>query len=739
MSPLSPPSPDTTAELTRLQAELAAARAALTQAEARATYYQQLFEQPYKAVVIVRDGRYADCNSMALHLLGLTSREELLGRPVGSFSTSTQPDGRSATERLTDVLEQAHRLGWARVSWLGRRSNGQEFWEDLLITAIWLEGELLYHVSWENTSEQWPRPATSESENRLQLALTATASGVWVCHLPTRKVHCDQRVRKILGAAQAVSTTEELKPRVPPEDRALLLAAFRRSAQNQHPFEVEFRLEHPTDGTRYLSAIGQVQLDARQRPLRITGLLRDVTDRQLTRHELTLKSQLLERMLHNLPLILGRFDRQGRLLELTGAGLRYLHTADNEGVGQPAGYLLPDMREPIAQVLAGQTVRFMARGESRGEPVYLQCFGFFDEIQQCGVIFSINVTESELSKEQLRSEKEFTERLLNHSIDAIVACDAQGRITAWNRVMERLSGYLAATMLGQLLPEFPVFRPDTAQGAALHGLLAGQLTPHYNVPFHCHDQDCEANLLPLQLSEGAAHGVLVVIRDVTQRNALTAQATQLQRRQQQEILTTVLETQETERRRIAEGLHNGVGQLLYAAKLSLPPTAEIRETRTLLEEAIRATRTISFELTPGVLADFGLKTALQELFKRVPHHHLALQLRVQHLPPERLPAAVEMAAYRIGQELLNNIIRHARASEAVLEARYENGRLLLLAQDNGIGFDSALAAALPPQGMGLASIRHRVELLQGTLAVDSGPGRGTLIRIALPCRPEAST
>lgn len=725
------------AELVRLRAELALARAAQAQAEVRATYYQQLFEQPRKAVVIVRDGHYTDCNSMALQVLGLSSREELLGRPIGSFSAPTQPDGRPTTQRLADWLEQAHRMGWARVGWLGRRSDGQEFWEDILITAIWLEGEVLYHVSWESNSDQRPWPGgSSESENRLQLALTATASGVWICHLPTQKVYCDPRARKILGISEAVSPNETLAQLVHPDDLALLHAAFRRTPSDSQPFEVEFRLLHPTNGTRYLSAIGQVQLDTRQRPMRITGLLRDVTARHQTQHELTLKNQLLERMLQNLPLILGRFDRQGHLLELTGAGLRHLHVADNEGMGQPAGYLIPDMKEHIAQVLAGHTVRFVARGQAQGEPVFLHCFGFFDESQQCGVIFSINATESELSKERLRTEKEFTEHLLNHSVDAIVACDAQGRITAWNRVMERLSGCAAAIMLGQLLPEFPVFTPDTAQGTALHSMLAGQLTPHYNVPFHCHDQDCEANLLPLQLPEGSEYGVLIVIRDVTQRNQLTAEASRQQQRRQHEIMAAVLEAQETERRRIAEGLHNGVGQLLYAAKLSLPPTGEVHETRSLLEEAIRATRTISFELTPGVLADFGLKTALEELFKRVPHHHLRVQLRVQHLP-ERLPAAVEMAAYRIMQELLNNILKHARASEATLLVRYRPATLELSAEDNGIGFEAALPTTEPPRGLGLTSIRHRVELLLGSLTVDSAPGRGTLVCISLPCNPEA--
>ena len=84
---------------------------------------------------------------------------------------------------------------------------------------------------------------------------------------------------------------------------------------------------------------------------------------------------------------------------------------------------------------------------------------------------------------------------------------------------------------------------------------------------------------------------------------------------QQEVLAAILTTQETERKRIAEALHNGLGQLLYATKLSLEGRSgtpvPVRESLKLLEEAIRATRTISFELTPGILEDFGLRTALE--------------------------------------------------------------------------------------------------------------------------------
>ena len=96
------------------------------------------------------------------------------------------------------------------------------------------------------------------------------------------------------------------------------------------------------------------------------------------------------------------------------------------------------------------------------------------------------------------------------------------------------------------------------------------------------------------------------------------------------MLAAILTTQETERKRIAEALHNGLGQLLYATKLSLEgrigTPASVRESLKLLEEAIRATCTISFELTPGILEDFGLRTALEELAKRIAPARLPVRL-----------------------------------------------------------------------------------------------------------------
>ncbi|OUJ72921.1 sensor histidine kinase [Hymenobacter crusticola] len=228
--------------------------------------------------------------------------------------------------------------------------------------------------------------------------------------------------------------------------------------------------------------------------------------------------------------------------------------------------------------------------------------------------------------------------------------------------------------------------------------------------------------------------IIGLVHDVTERVRLAEETTRLRLQQQQEVLSAILNTQEEERRRIAEALHNGVGQLLYATKLNLENlTVKSSEQRSvvmeLLDEAIRATRTISFELTPRILEDFGLEVGLQEFCKRIPKRNLHVHMQLHGLAQPR-PRLLDVAIYRIVQELLNNVIKHAQAQEAFVHVVHENGQVVISVEDDGVGFDSNASSAVS-KGIGLAGIRQRVDLLGGTLAIDSRPGRGTIVTIEL--------
>ncbi len=345
-----------------------------------------------------------------------------------------------------------------------------------------------------------------------------------------------------------------------------------------------------------------------------------------------------------------------------------------------------------------------------------------------------DITAARAAQEELRQEKEFTESLLEHTVDGIVAFDRAGRIVVWNAEAGHLAGLGAAAALGRPLAE--VRAPfGAAVQQALPQALRGEQVNLLGCPAPGRPDHYDLHLIPLKdPREAQPSGVLAIIRDVTERDRLTEEATQLRLRRQQEVLAAILATQESERKRIAEALHNGLGQLLYATKLSLEghcgALGAARESLKLLDEAIRTTRTISFELTPGILEDFGLRTALEELVKRVAQAHLPVRLHLANLE-ERLAPPVEIAVYRIVQELLNNVMKHAHATEVEVHVAREPGRVEVSVEDNGRGFEAAALASQPLAGIGLAGVRNRVTLLGGELAINSQPGRGTIVSFGL--------
>jgi PAS domain S-box-containing protein len=239
-------------------------------------------------------------------------------------------------------------------------------------------------------------------------------------------------------------------------------------------------------------------------------------------------------------------------------------------------------------------------------------------------------------------------------------------------------------------------------------------------------------------------GVATSTKEVSEWKKAQVEILRLRLRQQQDLFEAVQAAQEAERRRIAEGLHNGIGQILYATKLRLDqlhPVSEAnlpawqpayRDANHLLSEAIRQTRALSHELVPLVLEEFGLAAALQDICYNVNSPQFYLQCQVQvdaDTPP--LSAALQLALYRIAQELAQNIVKHARsATEASLELEIIPGWVLLRVEDNGPGF--ATLPATDTGGLGLRSIRDRVALLGGVIQTGTLPRAGAYVRIRIP-------
>jgi signal transduction histidine kinase len=220
---------------------------------------------------------------------------------------------------------------------------------------------------------------------------------------------------------------------------------------------------------------------------------------------------------------------------------------------------------------------------------------------------------------------------------------------------------------------------------------------------------------------------------------------------EKEHLTSVLEaqkdahmkalvlTQDNERKRIASDLHDSLGSLLSSVRLrfnglqetftkNVPEKAvKFNDTLSLLDDSIQELRKIAHNMLPVSLSRFGLKSALHTFIQ---HINLSEQLDVdlQMLGlEERLPESIEVVVYRICQELVQNVIKHARASRMQIQIIHHHDSLNIIVADNGKGMDTK---HITP-GFGFETIRSKVALYNGTFEIDSQPERGSMVLVDL--------
>ncbi|MGC8780663.1 MAG: ATP-binding protein, partial [Anaerolineae bacterium] len=230
-------------------------------------------------------------------------------------------------------------------------------------------------------------------------------------------------------------------------------------------------------------------------------------------------------------------------------------------------------------------------------------------------------------------------------------------------------------------------------------------------------------------------------------NARLYQAVQEREARLSELFQQLVNSQERERQRIARELHDETGQKLTALAMGLaaietglangeiPAVRQLtHHLRELSDQAVIELRRIMSDLRPALLDDLGLMPALRSLVQQfaVRHPDIQISLTVERQMP-RLTSECETVLYRVAQEALNNVARHARATQATVTLEQRDDAVRLEISDNGVGFDpDAAPRHLAGNGLGLAGMRERVTLVGGRWHLRSAPGQGTRVTVELP-------
>ncbi len=230
---------------------------------------------------------------------------------------------------------------------------------------------------------------------------------------------------------------------------------------------------------------------------------------------------------------------------------------------------------------------------------------------------------------------------------------------------------------------------------------------------------------------------------IYRRNQLKQAAAMQEALRKKEDLATkaVLEAEENERKRIASDLHDGVGQMMSAAKMNLSAMeselsfsdpsqkAAFDKVLALIDESCKEVRTVSHNMMPNALLKNGLAAAIREFINQIDARVLKVNLYTEGLQ-EHLEKNTEAVLYRVIQECVNNVIKHAGANQLDISIIRDADGIAATIEDNGKGFD--LNDASKRNGIGLKNIQTRISYLKGSVEWDAAPGRGTLIAIHVP-------
>jgi PAS domain S-box-containing protein len=421
---------------------------------------------------------------------------------------------------------------------------------------------------------------------------------------------------------------------------------------------------------------------------------------------------------------------------------RQIHPDDRERVLAEVTHTL-DTREPFAaeyRMLAksGRVVWF--RDEAR--VIHDQEGGFFF-LQG----LALDITERKQAEEALRETTHTLHTLIQASPLAIIALDRDLKIRLWNPGAERTFGWSESELLGRSLPYIPADQQAEAL-ARIKRSLAGEM--HAALELRRLKKD--GTLIDVQLwtasltdARGEHVGIMGILADITERKR-AEEALKKSELELRLLTARLLSIQEQERRRVARELHDELGQALTVLKIHLTAIEEklsakqqhlkanCEQMLSYIDTVIENVRRLSWDLSPSSLEDLGLSAALGYLVEEICRNHQMQSAVVMDEIDPLFSPETQINIYRIFQESLTNVIKHARASLVSVKVERGNGKVSFMIRDNGRGFDlkRALSRKGARRSLGLTAMNERALMAHGSLQISSRKGQGTTITFTIP-------
>jgi PAS domain S-box-containing protein len=513
------------------------------------------------------------------------------------------------------------------------------------------------------------------------------------------------------------------------------------------------------DGTEFPTEIGLSYVETGDGIL-VMSAIADTTQRRQAEEALRNTSETLQAMVQASPVGIAILDPDGRVEMWNPAAERMFGWSVGEVLGRSLP-TIPDgkeeehrtLRETVLKggVSSGVELQRRAKDGSLLD-ISLSTAPLRDVDGNISGIVGMmaDITERKRAQEALREREEWLSTTLSSIGDAVIATDTEGRVTFVNPAAQSLTGWSQEEAVGRPLGEvFKVVSEDTGRPvddpvtkAMREGVVVGLTNHTALVARDGSTRSIEDSGAPIRDQHGNITGVVMVFHDVSERRWAAEELRPLTAR--------LLEVQEDERRQVAYDIHDGLGQLMTAASMHLEAftgyrdsadsnaaDAEFAKAKRCLQEAVVEMRRMVSELGPLLLEDVGLVEASRRLLSDMAER-IGWETEFESEgTDERLDGMAETALFRIVQEALANIAKHANSPKVRVAFRRERYALQLEVRDWGHGFG---VPDKPERGrhVGLLGMRERAALIGGELSVESSPEGGTAVAVKVPVAPPAA-
>lgn len=718
-------------------------------------YFKRLFADAPVAIAIADlSGRYISTNAAMCRMLGY-SEDELLRL---NYRDVTHPDDISSNDELRNQLIDSDLQSFQMEKRFVRK-DGEVVWAITVVSNIkGPDGKTKVTLGQMVDIDRLKQSESAllASEAQLKDAQALAHVGSWVLDVPANRLTWSDQIFRLCEIDQDEfgADYQAFLDVVHPDDRDMVDNAYRLSLQTGRPYEITHRLLMADGRIKWVTEKCETEFGADGRPLRSIGTIQDVTERRIAEAKIEASVRAYHAILASTPDGFWIADANGRLVDVnaryctlsgyTRDELLGMHISDldvNETAGEIAAH--------IQRILAVGRARFETRHRRKDGSLWdVEISAIWDSVEDgTGYIFVRDISRRKAGEKALHDSRE----LLNNVIDTaplrVFWKDNDLRYLGCNSAFARDAGRNSSDEIVGLDDHALAWAEYADSYRADDRQVIDQGIPKLDIEEVVTIADgktipVSTSKVPLRNPAGDIIGVLGIYQDISKVKLNEAEV--LRSREQLRALAAHHEHMlEEDRKRIAHEIHDDLGQQLSALKLDVgllrrkrgndPEISDIvGQMRKLIDRSIATVRNVASNLHPSAL-NHGLVAAIEWLAGEFASR-FGLDCEVDAIDGDvKLDEGLALIAFRVVQESLSNVARHARARRVTITIRVVGAaELHIVVRDDGCGFDVGSVSAR--NSYGLFGMRERVNSRGGTIVFQSRPGAGTTITVTLPLR-----